>query len=249
MHPSHIFALALQSPWSKGRLSNLRSAIFRVGHFSTSSMQTLWDEVPQLSDLTLISTSWGAIHEDSFRAVDWQIFGGETTNSTESEIQRVHSLRLYSLTLESVKLPKRLDTMSQRIEMLALQAITLKNLAGASRLFEALAMRFAIGCPALKKLRIAFLSEQSSAEFFTSLVVLLNSFSSSQVLELEYENCEKLDVDSIVNHGGTLKILSVINGGIHRQVVDRFFDSSNLRKTTTGCPSIQQLCLNLYEID
>jgi hypothetical protein len=139
--------------------------------------------------------------------------------------------------------------MFQRIDMLALGRLNSDAFAGASKLLETLASKFADGRPRLHKLRITALPDQISEDFTTSLLLFLSSFRGLRHLTVHCTSCSKVDVDSITNHGITLKTFCVVNGGMNRQAKDRCFDAADLHKIATACPNLEQLCLNLYEID
>jgi hypothetical protein len=51
-------------------------------------------------------------------------------------------------------------------------------------------------------------------------------------------NGHKVDVDSVAFHGETLKILCLVNGGIHRRDRSRCIDPSDLMKTAASAVHI-----------
>ncbi|KAH7411879.1 hypothetical protein DE146DRAFT_603328 [Phaeosphaeria sp. MPI-PUGE-AT-0046c] len=139
--------------------------------------------------------------------------------------------------------------MLRRIDTLSLHELTLDTFTGAEELFEAMASQFGNGKPCLKKLFITNLPRQTTEQFVVSFFVFLASFSGIQKLYLRCEDCHKIDVDGIANHGEHLKYLFIVNGGIHRKDSERCFDASDLQKLAIACPKLEYLCLNLYEID
>jgi hypothetical protein len=233
-----------------GSSCGLRSIAINVQHFSSHGLQKLWIECPKLTRLKLKGSSGAAIDESAFLlAVQYPVSTVSKQDSGYLADQDPCALRLDFLGLGNITLPQRLDTMFQRIDMLAIHHLSLHTFPRASSLLDAMAVEFAKGNPRLRYLRINSLAIHTSAGFTTSLCLLLNAFCGLQSLLLQCATCDKIDVDCIVHHGETLKALSVVNGGIHRQDATKSFDAAGLQKIATGCLKLSQLCLNLYEID
>lgn len=139
--------------------------------------------------------------------------------------------------------------MSNRLDALVLYELSVDTLSGVSDIFDVLASQFTNNNSSLKKLRDIYLKEQSTRAFVSSMFVLLASFSDLQELYVQCVDCDKLDPDAIVNHGMTLRSLSVVNGGIHRKDDAKCYVTSDTVKIATACTVLEELCLNLYEID
>jgi hypothetical protein len=245
-----ISATALQSSWVTGRLAALTTIAINVQHFSSHGLQKLWTECPKLARLRLKGSSGAAIDESAFLLPDqYPVSTGSKHDSRYLADQDPCVLRLVFLGLGNITLPQRLDTMFQRIDVLAIQHLSLHTLPGISTLLEAMAVEFVKGHPRLEYLRINSLAIHTSADFTTSLCLLLNAFCGLRSLLLQCATCDKIDVNCIVHHGETLEALSVVNGGIHRRDATKSFDATDLQKIATGCLKLSQLCLNLYEID
>jgi len=245
-------ANALASPWTEGCFTNLTSMIVYPNCFSRASLQKVWRECPGLLDMQLLRhVNFGSAEldeEDFIPSPDPHLLSA-TDHTPAAVVQHMDALKLQCLSIREVALPQTLDNMFQRIDALALQELKLDTFTGTSKLLEALASQFTHGQPCLKKLHIVRLAEQATEGVFASLLLLLTSFCGLQSFQLQCVNCDKVDVDGIINHGETLESLLVVNGGIHREDKARCYNASDLQKIATACPQLQNLCLNLYEID
>ncbi|KAF2025301.1 hypothetical protein EK21DRAFT_104045 [Setomelanomma holmii] len=139
--------------------------------------------------------------------------------------------------------------MFQRINVLALQTLTIYATSGTAEIFRAMASSFAQGVARLQHLRLVRVPKSEAADVVNGLDVFLLSFSGLRSFRLHCDDCDLVDVDGIVNHGETLKVLSLVVGGIHRKEADKCFDAVDLQQIATACTALEQLCLNLYEID
>ena len=101
----------------------------------------------------------------------------------------------------------------------------------------------------MRKLRLLKINEDASDDILSQLELFLLYFHGLSQLHYQCDNCDKIDVDGIVNHGEILTDLLIVNGGIHRQDANKCMSAEDLRKVAIACPNLQQLCLNLYEID
>jgi hypothetical protein len=239
-----VLADVLNSPWTTGCFSSLTSFKINIRCFSSQALQRLWGECTSLIHLEFQGYrspfgSNAAIHEDAFKSQ-------EKPGSTLAE---AGALRLESLRMDNTTLPKSLDTMFQRIDILTLHELTLNTFVGAADLLDSMASCFAENTPSLKKLRILNLGEQTTEYFVGSLFSFLTSFCGLQELTLHCTNCHKIDADGIVFHGETLRTLFIVNGGIHRRDKDRCYGPSDLQKIATACLELEHLSLNLYELD
>jgi hypothetical protein len=252
---NNAFYSAVQSPWTIGCLTSLMSITIFVTSLTCGGLRKLWDECPKLTHISFVEGCTSpigfmggpvatVIPEDAFTPIP-----STSVGDANSLAHHTDKLRLLSLRLGHVTLPQSLDAMFQRIDMLVLRELTLINFVDASRLFEAMAAEFTKGHPGLRTLDVKDRAEQVSEKFVTSLCLLLFSFQGLRSLRLQLINCNKLDVDSIVNHGKTLKALHIVNGGFQRQDASRCLDALDMHKIATACPKLEQLCLNLYEID
>jgi hypothetical protein len=207
-------------------------------------MQKIWTECPKIVSLTLFRPAGSTtnIQDDAFVLTHSRMLHPTTREGDTSSVYVVEPLRLDYLRLRIVTLPQRLDNMFQRIDMLALGRLNLDAFAGASKLLKTLASKFADGRPRLHELRITALPDQILEVFTTSLLLFLSSFRGLRHLTVHCTSCSKVDVDSITNHGITLKRLCVVNGGMNRQAKDRCFDAADLHKIATACPNLEQLC-------
>lgn len=253
------FDNAFKSPWTQGCFSGLRSIVVAVGSFTNEGLQRLWDECSNLVHLELKRLDFSSflsrrpptteISESAFLSSAKRTSPSSLSQPNDSAMPLSNALRLEYLRIENVVLPQSLTTMLQRIDVLTLQELTLDAFAGASGLLESMALQFTKGNPGLRTLCISHLPAQTSAAFTTSLFLLLSSFRGLRSLLIQCVDCDKLDMDGIIQHSDTLEIIYFINGGIHRQSPGKSFDASDLQKLATGCLKVQQLCLNLYEID
>jgi hypothetical protein len=197
------------------------------GCLSRAGMQKLWVECPALLDLKFMRTVGGfmsgaaVLHEEDFVPSHGVHPESATTDSSDQVSEILPALRLRILHIHDVTLPGSLETMLQRIDALTLRVMTLNVVPGTSRIFEALASRFQQSEPALSRLYILGLGQQTADTLIANLPLLLTSFSGLEDLKLQCLNCDKLGVDGIVNHGETLKTLFVVNGTIHREDRDR----------------------------
>lgn len=255
--PGGILAKAVESSWTTGCFSNLTSVVIYADNFSSETLQSLWNECPKLTFLELkrdpnlssFATS-APMNENAFLPGPNRTFSTSTAEDNISSIVlHVNTLKLNSLHIGNITLPKILTTMFQRIDVLTLRELALDTFRGASELLEALSQQFAKGVPSLKRLQIVHLADQVTDDFTTSIFVFLTSFCGLQELVLQCTNCGKIDPDSIVNHGETLTRLTIINGGLHRENKARCFNATDLQKIATACPELERLSLNLYEID
>jgi hypothetical protein len=244
------FADAVQSEWTTGCLLNITRASVTVDTFSCQVLQKLWKECPKLAVLGLGATKGGSsavIPEEAFLpTLDERVSASKDAGQSTWETAKHLRLRLDSLSLGSITLPKQLDTMIQRIDVLTLRTLQLGATIGASRLLESIATEFTKGQPNLQRLSVTLVAEHTP-DLATSLLLLLNSFQGLRILKIHRSDCDKIDVDSLVHHGETLKILSIVNGGAHRQDANKCLNASDMQKIATGCTKISELCLNLYE--
>jgi hypothetical protein len=255
---SGVIAHAIQSPWTVGCLSYLKTLSVDVDLFTSKHLQKIWKECPKLVNLGFFQANnspfrslnvISVIEEDAFLPVDPGTLIPSIKEDSNLQVQAFEPLKLENLQLGNITLPKRLNTMFQRFDVLALSSLVLDTFAGAKGLLETLAAEFAGGHPGLRKLQITGLPDQVSDEFNTSLLGFLSSFCGLQQLKVQCTSCNKIHVDGIINHGNTLEELCIVNGGIHRQNEDQCFDAADLHKIATTCLKLEQLCLNLYEID
>ncbi|KAH7089490.1 hypothetical protein FB567DRAFT_559025 [Paraphoma chrysanthemicola] len=139
--------------------------------------------------------------------------------------------------------------MFERIEPLTLRVLKLDVTSGMGSLFKALASSFAQKEVSLRHLRINRLPKAEAEEVHESLLLFLTSFCGLKTIWIQCDDCSKISTDGIINHGETLKILFIVNGGVHRQDKTKCMVAGDLQQIATACPELQQLCLNLYEID
>jgi hypothetical protein len=244
----------VNSLWTSGCLSSLKSIKIDVCSFSSQAIQKLWAECANLLHLDLESRAQGSmgsiLHEDAFRSgSEQELPSSSPQNKTVSILPRAGALELESLRISKITLPKLLDSMFQRIDILALHELTLQRFVGAGDLLDSMASSFAEGTPSLKRLRIINFGEQATGDFVVSLFSFLTSFCGLEELSLHCANCHKLDVNGVAFHGETLKILHLVNGGIHRRDRSRCVDPSDLMKIAASCQQLDQLSLNIYELE
>jgi hypothetical protein len=169
--------LPADTSWATSRLAALRSIAINVQHFSSHGLQKLWIECSKLARLTLKGSSGVAIDERAFLLVDQYpvstVFKQDSGNLAD---QDACPLRLDFLGLGNITLPQRSETMVQRIDVLAIDHLSLHTFPGASSLLDAMAVEYAKGHPRLRYLRINSLAIHTSAGFTTSLCLLLNAF-------------------------------------------------------------------------
>ncbi|CAO2648631.1 Nn.00g078980.m01.CDS01 [Neocucurbitaria sp. VM-36] len=249
---SEHFSRLLECPWTATRLSNIRQVDVNVDGLSRCGFQKLWSRCTNLAHLRMTSPrvangTHPVLSVDHFLSSEY----GSTpkqTDCTGKLVHRVDALKLSSLHIGNVTLPKRLDTMFQRIDILALVELTIDGTFGVTELLAAAAFKFAESEPSLRKLRIVKLGLQATDEFFQSLLLLLLAFNGLLQLHIQCDDSNKVDVDGIVNHGETLKDLLIVNGGIHRIDKSKCMSVADFEKIALACPNIEQLCVNLYEI-
>jgi hypothetical protein len=244
----------VNSLWTTGCLSNLKSIKIDVCSFSSQAMQNLWTECVNLIHVDLESPAQGTtgsiLHEDAFRSSSKEeLLSSTPQDKTVSTLSQAGSLKLKSLRISKITLPKSLDSMFRRIDILALHELTLQHFVGAGDLLDSMASSFAEGTPSLKRLCIINLGEQATGDFVVSQFSFLTSFCGLEELALQCANCHKLDVNGVAFHGETLKVLYLVNGGIHRRDRSRCIDPSDLMKIAMSCQQLDQLCLNLYELE
>ncbi|KAI4671073.1 uncharacterized protein J4E88_009470 [Alternaria novae-zelandiae] len=154
-----------------------------------------------------------------------------------------------SLHIGALILPATFGTMFQRIDIIALTELVLDGTALVAGLLEAMGSDFQKREPSLRKLRLLLMDEDESNDIRSQLELFLLSFHGLSQLHYQCGNCDKIDVDGIINHGETLTDLLIVNGGVHRQDATECMSAEDLGKVAIACPSLEQLCLNLYEID
>jgi hypothetical protein len=241
----------LQSPWTIGCLSNLENIVVHVQGFASDGLRRLWDECPKLTHLYLMGGSPAiSMPEEAFVQNNGKTVMPSTgQDNANTRIRSAPRIRLERLRIGQIILPKQLDTMFHRIDVLTHRELTLDATMEPSKLLDAMSAEFTKGHPCLTLLHIKGHPEHSAEGFITSINLLLSSFLGLKSFRLWCVNSNKLHVEGIVNHGKTLESLYVVNGGIHREVPGACFDASDLVKIATACSELDQLCLNLYEID
>jgi len=133
------------------------------GSLSGVGMQKFWLECPALVDLKFMraASSLGG-GTAVLRQEDFVLPSAATGFSSDQLVELLPALRLQILHTCNITLPGSVDTMFQRIDAPALQELTLNTVAGTNRLLEGLASRFYQDVPALKKLYVVELIQQSS---------------------------------------------------------------------------------------
>ncbi|KAI4679354.1 uncharacterized protein J4E84_008383 [Alternaria hordeiaustralica] len=249
--PGTSMSQILQSPWTGSSLSGLTRMEVSINTLTPREFRKLWVRCPKLTHIymtqsksvtsTSISLQEGHFGVDTTSAVSQ---GGSDT--TQSDMV---SFQLSSLRISALMLPATFSTMFQRIDIIALTELVLVHTGRVAELLEAMCSEFQKREPSLRKLRLLLVNEDASDYILSQLQLLLCSFHGLRQLHFECGNCVKIDVDGIINHGETLTDLLIVNGGIHRQDANRCMSVEDLRKVAIACPSLEQLCLNLYEID
>ena len=249
--PGTQMSQILQSPWTGSSLSGLTRMVVSINTLTPRKFRELWVRCPKLTHIhmtqsktvtsTSISLQEGHFGVDTTSAVSQ---GGSDT--TQSDMV---SFQLSSLSISALMLPATFSTMFQRIDIIALTELVLVHTGRVAELLEAMCSEFQEREPSLRKLRLLLVNEDASGDILSQLQLLLLSFHGLRQLHFECGNCVKIDVDGIINHGETLTDLLIVNGGIHRQDANKCMSAEDLRKVAIACPSLEQLCLNLYEID
>ncbi|KAI4608354.1 hypothetical protein J4E83_009157 [Alternaria metachromatica] len=181
-------------------------------------------------------------------------FGADTTSAvsrggSDTTQSDTVSFQLIGLYISALTLPATFGTMFQRIDIFALTELVLNHTGRVAELLEAMCSEFQKREPSLRKLRFLLVDEAASNDILSQLQLFLHSFRGLRQLHYSCDNCVKIDVDGITKHGETLTNLLVVNGGIHRQDAAKCMSAEDLWKIAIACPSLEQLCLNLYEID
>ncbi|KAI4958852.1 hypothetical protein J4E86_004461 [Alternaria arbusti] len=249
--PGTQMSQILQSPWTGSSLSSLTHMEVSINTLTPREFRKLWVRCPKLTHIhmmqsepvtsTSISLQEGHFGVDTTSAVPQG--GSDTTQSDKVNLQ------LSSLHIGALILPATFGTMFQRIDIIALTELVLVDTGRVAELLEAMCSEFQKREPSLRKLRLLRTHEVSSNDILLQLRLFLLSFHGLRQLHFQCGNCVKIDVDGIINHGETLTDLLIVNGGTHRQDATRCMSAEDMRKIAIACPSLEQLCLNLYEID
>ncbi|KAI4638300.1 hypothetical protein J4E93_010300 [Alternaria ventricosa] len=241
----------LQSAWTGSSLSGLTRMDVSVNTPTPRDFQELWVRCPKLTHIhmmrseTVTSTSI-SLQEGHFEVDTTSAVSQDGSDTTQSDMV---SLQLSSLYISALMLPATFSTMFQRIDIFALTELVLVDTGRVAELLEAMCFEFQKRETSLRKLRLLLMNEDASNDIRSQLELFLLSFHGLSQLHYQCDNCDKIDIDGIINHGETLTDLLVVNGGVHRQDATECMSAEELGKVAIACPNLEQLCLNLYEID
>ncbi|KAI4912140.1 uncharacterized protein J4E92_010186 [Alternaria infectoria] len=249
--PGTQMSQILQSPWTGSSLSSLTRTEVSPNTITPREFRELWVRCPKLTHIRMMQSE--TVTSTSIN-LDEGYFGVDTTSAvsqggSDTTQSDTVSLRLSSLHIGALILPATFGTMFQRIDIIALTELVLDGTARVAKLLESMGSDFQKREPSLRKLRLSKKNEGESNQTKSQLQLFLLSFHGLRQLHFECNDCTKIDVDAIINHGETLTDLLVVNGGMHRQDATKCMSAEDLRKVATACPNLEQLCLNLYEID
>jgi hypothetical protein len=241
----------LVSPWIGKSLSSITRAEILLDCYTPEVARKMWTRFPKLKHLHLARSSISAIdtsglQEDHFGVDAKAALSPIEPRPTDASDQV--SLQLLSLRIDDLRLPNTFSTMFKRIDIIFLKELILDGTKEVPGLLEAMCIDFQKRRPSLRKMRL-ITSELISDNLMFQLQLFLLSFHGLHQLHIQHSNCNKIDVDGIINHGETLTDLTVVNGGIHRQDSTRCMNAGDLQKVAIACPNLQQLCVNLYEVD
>jgi hypothetical protein len=239
----------LVSPWIGNSLSSITRVKILLDCCTFEAAQKMWMRFLRLKHLHLARTSASAFDMSGLH------FGVDAKAALSpieprpTDASDPVSLQLLSLRIDDLGLPNTFDTMFKRIDIIFLKELILDDTKDVPELLEAMCIDFQKRQPSLRKLGVRNRSEPISSNLMLQLKLFLLSFHGLHQLHIQHSNCNKIDVDGIINHGETLTDLTVVNGGIHRQESTRCMNAGDLQKVAIACPNLQQLCINLYEID
>ena len=225
--------------------------VVSINTLTPRKFRELWVRCPKLTHIRMMQSE--TVTSTSIH-LDEGYFGVDTTSAvsqggSDTTQSDTVSLKLNSLHIGALILPATFGTMFQRIDIIALTELVLDGTARVAKLLEAMGSDFQKREPSLRKLRLSKKNEGESNQTKSQLQLFLLSFQGLRQLHFECNDCTKIDVDAISNHGETLTDLLVVNGGIHRQDATKCMSAEDVQKIAIACPNLEQLCLNLYEID
>lgn len=196
-------AYAMESPWAAGSLSKLKSMDIYVDCFTSKGFQNVWNRCISLKSLKL--RRWSSSTENNRPGVPADAFisalDSNTNAPTSTSVYTETVAQIEGLYIGDITLPKSLDMMFRRINVLNLHTLILMNFTGTCELLESMASQFSTGKPCLETLMITELPLQATSDFNMSLSALLTSFSGLTSLELDCTDCHKFDVRALSNHG------------------------------------------------
>ncbi|KAI4682862.1 hypothetical protein J4E81_009485 [Alternaria sp. BMP 2799] len=251
--PGTQMSQILQSPWTGSSLSGLTRMVVSINTLTPREFRELWVRCPKLTHIHMMqgetvmpTTARVSLQEGHFGADTTSTVSQGGSETTQSDMV---SLQLSCLSIGPLILPATFGTMFQRIDMISLTELVLVGTERVAELLEAMCSVFQKREPSLRKLRLLEMNEDASNDIRSQLELFLLSFHGLSQLHYQCGNCDKIDIDGIINHGETLTDLLVVNGGVHRQDATECMSAEELGKVAIACPSLEQLCLNLYEID
>jgi hypothetical protein len=132
--------------------------------------------------------------------------------------------------------------------MSALTFLSVDTCPDTSRFLDGLTQTVREHIPSLSMLQIMYVPPDQSWDFERACTALLRAFGGLRALYIQCEDCGKIDVAAILNHGSTLRVLLVVTGTVHRRNPDMCFSAADITRLASVCPRIQQLCLNIFDL-
>jgi hypothetical protein len=205
----------LQSPWTGRSLSELTSIKIPVGTLESRAVGDLWTNCTKLKHVCLVrnygGTSTRPNLQEHFFDPDASIAVQQSGAPPVDNLDKAR-LQLNSLYIDDLVLPLTFTTMFQQIDIISLQVLVLDETQGVAEILEAMCSEFQRQQPSLRRLRLIGMSGLDSDDFTSHLQLFLLSFHGLRQLHVHCDNCIKIDVDGIINHGETLTDLLLVNG-------------------------------------
>ncbi|KAF2118803.1 hypothetical protein BDV96DRAFT_677639 [Lophiotrema nucula] len=248
----HLLTQMAQSPWALKCFSNLKHLTVYPAQEDARGTRLLLDQSPQLETLELkhrgdnpptsISTATFDEKEDESRVSLLRKWAGW------AEVQNDRYVALQKLAVHQVHLPKLLDGFFRRINVLLLKELVLVETPTALYFLRQLAQKFKGGKPELKKFTLAEMDAESCPTFNQDTSLFLNSFIGLVELRINGVQQSPLDVKAVVHHGASLRILSLVTDDSFDLDAKHCYTAPQFAQLTTGCPKLEQLRINIYEL-